>query len=139
MRGGRIANGSQHRYNKGLNMMTMNRSVLKKYIRDPHIWIPLAIGVVALVIGGIDAYVHFFTIRDKIVFHLNVNREIDMVGSRKELFFALSGFLCLGIINGILSYALYVRERVLSYVVAYADAFIMIIGLFFIFFVVGLN
>ncbi len=117
----------------------MNKNVLKKYIRDPHIWIPLAIGIVALVIGGIDAYIHFFTVRDKIIFHLNVNREIDMVGARKELFFALSGFLCLGIINALLSYALYVRERVLSYVIAYADAFVMIIGLLFIFFVVGLN
>ncbi len=117
----------------------MNRIAVRTYIHDPHVWMPLVVSVTLLAAALIDAYIHFFGIRDKIIFHLNFNREIDVLGTRKELFLALAGFALLGVMNVLLSYVLYVREKMLSYLTVYANAFIMLLGLLFVFFVAGIN
>lgn len=116
-----------------------NREALKRYIRDRHILFPLIGGVITALGALAVVIVKFYAVHDKIIMHVAMGGEVDLVGARTEVFMSIAGFAAIFLFNLAVSYALYLRERFLSYVMLYAGVWVSFLGLFFAWSLARLN
>lgn len=123
----------------GIQFSHMQIDRLKQMLKDVHVLTPVVVSGVIILFSFIGAYAEFFGITEKIIMHLNFKKEIDVLGARKEIFGVLVGFSIFGIGNFGLCYALYWRERLLSYFVSYGTLFISCISLWYIYTLAHLN
>jgi hypothetical protein len=117
----------------------INREAIKRYAKDRYVSIPLIVGALAALGALAIAIVKFYGMHDKIILHVTMSREVDLVGARKEVFMSIGGYMALFLFNSLISYALYLRERFLSYIVLYAGAWISLLGFFFAWSLARLN
>lgn len=101
---------------------------MEKFFKDKYIIIPsIAILFFLALIYGF-AYVNLFTIEKSVVFHLNINEMIDLFVSFWQLVSIMTGFLVISLINLLLSYVLYFKNRMLSYFLLFASMWISATG-----------
>jgi len=74
-----------------------------------------------------------------IILHNGFSGEVDMVGSVKDVIWLLVTFIFLFIIDQVISFGLYYKERVLSYLMSFFSVFILTIGLAVIYYLTQVN
>lgn len=105
---------------------------LRTYIKDPHMIIPWTSAGVGIVWMVCIAFFKFFSIKEKIIIHANARKEIDVIGSRKDIFFIILAYGVLWGMNMILAHTLYKRQRFMSYCLGYGTAWMCFVGLIII-------
>ena len=98
--------------------MTSHR--IASFFSDKHIILPLLGIILLLSITWIYAVAMFGLISDHIILHTNLYHEIDVLGSRGNIYALLWTWCILLAGNGVLAYALYARKPLWAYVLLYA-------------------
>lgn len=115
------------------------RGAIKGFLKDTRVLIPLLIGGVLWLASFSIAYIQIFPIDATIIGHLNARGEIDaIIDAQSVMFIIIELALLLGV-NTLLSFVLYVRERVLSYVLLYASVWVMALGTLMIYALTVMN
>ncbi|MFH1759301.1 MAG: hypothetical protein ABH822_01930 [Patescibacteria group bacterium] len=92
-----------------------------------------------LLIGFSVAFVALADVRHLLVIHFDSYSGIDFLGDKSDVFGALLSGLALTIINGLLAIAFYLRERLLSYILAFSSILVSLLILITIFVIVSVN
>lgn len=105
---------------------------VKIFIKNRHVYVPILLTGMLFVISLFVAYMEFGDVQNRIVLHEDIQKQIDLTGSRGEvfLFMAAVAFVCA--INAGLSRAAYARERFLSYLFLYVNIWLAVLFLLFI-------
>lgn len=111
----------------------------KRFIKDKYIFGALVAGVVLWAIGFGIAYVNLFPLEKNLILHLNLQREVDAVGTTGDVLWIILGVALMFIIDQAIALALYFRERILSYVISYAGVFVVILGMAVIYYLTLAN
>lgn len=112
---------------------------LKSFFKDRQITIPFISGIVFWIIILIVFFFKIYPLGDNIIIHLNLNNEVDAFGTGLGIISLAVVFLAAFFIDYLISYALYHKERILSYALSYLGVWMMFLGLVFIYVVSTFN
>ena len=102
-------------------------------------FIASAICALAFLLAVFVIYLHIDQLSTPLIFHFDKLNGIDISGSPIDLWrFLLAGFMMI-LINIILSYEFYYRERILSYFFLAANFLFSILSLIIVFLIVSTN
>lgn len=102
---------------------------IKQFIGDKYILIGILCWVALCAFSIGFAVSLLSTESESYIMHVNYRNEIDIVGNRHDVVMIIAIYVFIAIMDGIIAYALYMRERLLSYCVIYGMVLIMASGL----------
>lgn len=97
----------------------MNYKRLSNFFFDWHVIIPTSAAGLLLLSSWIYAVSLFSAIPDKIILHVNIYREIDVLGTRGEVYGALLTWCVFFVLDICIAYALYARKPMWARVFLY--------------------
>jgi hypothetical protein len=108
--------------------MTVDR--LKRFVKDRHVLTAYSIGAII----GVSALYFlwpFFAHQGNVVVHYGSDGAVDVLASKSSLVYATISGALVFFVDVLLSYFLYWRERLVSYLVAYSTLwFVVLFALF---------
>lgn len=101
--------------------------------------IPLVLSVILLIIGFATAYVKLAESNYLLVIHFDSFRGIDFFGSRGDVFGILLVGVAVNIVNFLLAYFIYQREKFLSQVLSWFSVFFSLLILIAVGVIISIN
>lgn len=112
---------------------------LTTFIKNPHAYIPLLAVCMLFVIALFIGITELGGMQNRLVLHEDIQGQIDLTGSVGEIFSAVGIAFILCVMNALLAKSAYSRERLLSYMLLYANIWIAVLALIFMVSVANLN
>lgn len=118
----------------------MNDSVLlKQFLKDKAVFSSFFASIVLWLIAFSFAYIELFPLQKGIILHLNLEREVDIIGTAGDISSVLVGVALLALINGAIGYFFYRREKLLSYLFALMPLWITVMALVMVYALTVIN
>lgn len=112
---------------------------IKKFVFDRYILVTFILGFCLWLVAFGITYVYFFPSENNLILHTNFRGEADIVGSSADVMWIVIVFMFLFLINQLLSFSLYYRERVLSYILNFANVFLMFMSFLIVYYLSSIN
>lgn len=90
---------------------------IKIFLKDKYVISVILFSIISLLFSIAIFYIFLAPFQNNIIIHHDIQNRIDLYGTNTDLIMILLSTLIIIIINLYISYELYVREKVLSYVV----------------------
>lgn len=113
----------------GYNVVMINWVHAKQFVSDKYVLVAILVAAAlwAFAFGYIVSLLGLDV--DSFVLHVNYRHEIDIIGTRADVVMMIVLLALVGVCDVAIAYMLYMRERFLSYGVAYTLVLIMASGL----------
>ncbi len=113
--------------------------IKRLFFRYKIFFIASAICAFAFIIATFAIYLNIDKLSSPLIFHFDKLNGIDILGGAIDLWrFLLAGFMII-LINVILSYEFYYRERILSYFFLAVNLLFSVLVLIIVFLIVSIN
>ncbi|MFA6135862.1 MAG: hypothetical protein WC705_00635 [Candidatus Paceibacterota bacterium] len=112
---------------------------IKLFLKDRFVYIPLVAGLALWLIALAVFYFDLSQYKKNIIIHLNYAGEVDFLSDRGGIILILIFLLVTIVINALISWSLYPREKILSYVVCSSLVWISLLGMIFIYSLTVIN
>ncbi len=117
----------------------MKHIVTPPIAKDKFIVFPFLTATFLLIAAFSFAYIRLADVQNLLIIHFDSFRGIDFLGSKSDIFGILAVNLAALAVNSWLAYALYYRERFISYLLSFSSAVISLLILIAVLAIISIN
>lgn len=117
----------------------LTRSAAEIITKDIYVYIPLIIGGVLWLVNIAVSVVYVFTLENPLILKTTEYGVILRTGTHTDIIYILITLLVFFIVNSVIAFNLYGREKILSYSMLFASIWIQIVGLILLIHILFIN
>ncbi|TSC95613.1 MAG: Uncharacterized protein Athens071426_121 [Parcubacteria group bacterium Athens0714_26] len=113
--------------------------IVPRILKDPYTLFPFIISIIFIVVGFSVVYTNLSYVQNLLVIHYDTFNGIDFLGNKSDVLNLLfSGLVMIGL-NIFLGRELYLREKFLSYLLAFSTPVFTLLILIGVFAIISIN